>query len=428
MNKSDKYKLAEMLVNELLQISDLPLKIREELERDFDLCNKKLKQNVDTKHSTINFTDTYIIVSGKSYSKRLLFLLCEKLILRDNIHWVWGFVYFSEWTRGNTLSKHPRDQFANYISKLKTKIENNIFSIENPRKTHEWKITYLVEDAYKFGNMFAAKKHYEDALAFFNNGDISSAVDKIDLAISIKNYDKFYYIDAYLLLIKAIMKLCVDKFENRLLEKTKDFLRWYWKRLEEAIYVVEQIYIKNNLISESEVEHELRSLKKLQKEAKKYCDLIFENIPLTQEDIEIEELANLVYDLRMMISEEFENYDTLKHVFLSDQFLNLIKNHHIQSILQEAEEFYGEKYSHLNDLDNKHITYYSLLEILTGICKYNPSDDNQIPIGIITFDKYTKLYQLKENLLKKMKESIKDPLIKKRIIYDDSINYSQKKI
>ena len=50
--------------------------------------------------------------SGKTYP----FVLVENIILKERIHWLWGFVIFGEWTCGGLLDKHPRDQFFNYKS------------------------------------------------------------------------------------------------------------------------------------------------------------------------------------------------------------------------------------------------------------------------------------------------------------------------
>jgi len=350
-----------------------------------------VEATVESKKEII-FTESELLgLHKKPSSKTYPFVLVEIIILKGRIHWLWGFVIFGEWTCGGLLDKHPRDQFFNYKSKTIKEFEKCGLRIAFERGGDElWIEDYETAKAKIKCNLFEAIDNYNAAVIEFENGNINKAIEKLELAISPPNYSNIKYINAYNLLIKCIFELNYQNISESLLKKIKIFLRWYKIKLEAAVVVIKNVYIKRNIISNAQIAYELEKLETEFKVAKNNYDAILKKIPITKNEIGFDEFVKLIQDLNEIIYEKITvEGHIIDSIYATKEFENLRNNKHVRAIFD----------LHIDNI-NKLNRYEDIGETEKLILF------NVMSAGI-DFDKYSNLSSLKDYLNTKLKSVIK---------------------
>jgi hypothetical protein len=260
---------------------------------DYNVSPNNLEASVSEK-TILTFTESKLKTSGGTSNKTYPIVLLENIILKKRIHWLWGFVIFGKWTCGKIPKKTPRDRFFNYISKEIKEFEKYGLKIDLNRAGDEmWIEDFKTIKSKVKCNLFEAVDNYDKAVIEFEAGNIVEAIKKLESAISPPNYSKIKYINAYNLLIRCVSKVNYQNISERLLDKIKTFLRWYVKRLKLALYVIKNIYTQKNIISDSEIESELRIIEIEFNGAKKNFNAITDKVPVTSAERSFDELIEL---------------------------------------------------------------------------------------------------------------------------------------
>lgn len=296
-----------------------------------------VEEVVEAKKEII-FTESELLgLYKKPSSKTYPFVLVENIILKGRIHWLWGFVIFGEWTCGGLLYKLPRDQFFNYKSKTLKDFEKCGLKIAFKRGGDElWIEDYEAAKAKIKCNLFEAIDNYSAAVIEFENGNINKAINKLESAISPPYYSNVKYFNAYHLLIECIFELNFQDISESLLEKIKTFLRWYKAKLEAVIFVIKNVYIKRNMISEFEIENELEEIENEFKVAQKSYNAIIKKVPVTDKERDYDELIELFQRLKEMYEKIIE-IDALveEEIYECTEFKELKDNRLIKRIYKK---------------------------------------------------------------------------------------------
>jgi len=176
-----------------------------------------------------------------------------------------------------------------------------------------------------------------DAIKDFEQKKIDKAIEKLIIAISPCYYSNVKFIDAYNLLIECVFRKDFEGFSGKLLSKIEDFLRWYKRRLTEGFFVIREIYIKNKILSETNIENELLTIEKELKETKNRYEAIKKKVVLKESIAEFEELVSLIQGLREAIEERIIHEGQIEDIiFETPEFIALINNKYIKEIIKSG--------------------------------------------------------------------------------------------
>ncbi|MCK5607991.1 hypothetical protein KAR91_39290, partial [Candidatus Pacearchaeota archaeon] len=149
---------AKELFEELSTRIDNPPEVQEELEREIEKCERKLKDEGQKKSGRYSLDLNYLdkeykvfengeeIKQGKMYRKRtnLIFLLLEEMINRGNIiHWTAGFIIADRW-RKNGIKKKPIEQFWRIVSGVNGEVLSDLI-LDSAKKEGCWSFNPEVE-------------------------------------------------------------------------------------------------------------------------------------------------------------------------------------------------------------------------------------------------------------------------------------------
>mgnify|MGYP001344229315 CR=1 FL=1 len=323
----------------------------------------------------INFTPNKILLPNKKpLNKNVHFILFENIILNGRINWLWGFVLLSIWTQTrNKLIDDPKYQFGNYISskvihylsKEKENFECYGFVAESDDDKNEWWINY--KNSKVECNLLKSRNFYESAKKEFDNGDISKAIEKLNLAISPNGYETVKFINAYNLLIKCIFKVDYKDISETLLSKIKRFLIWYKIRLSETVLVIRNIYIENKILLETNVKDELTKIEKELERSKKSYKAIEKRISIDESDIEYENIVNLIHTLRKTIYDKIIIEGKIKDfIFNTEEFNEFKNNKYLKEIFIKGNKSLRKQKPNLLDIEGT-VDSILLISIQRGI-------------------------------------------------------------
>lgn len=343
------------------------------------------------KKKIINFTETTVLFpEGHTQNKTYPWKLYENIILKGEIHWLWGFVILNKWSSVDEIKSDPKGQFANYISKEKRLTQEYGFGIEEERDSGKWILNWDMTINDIECNLLDARLLYTKALDEFEGGNFTKAIEFLESAISPDFYQNIKYIDAYNLLSKCIIEVNYN-VSDKLLSKIENFYSWYKRSLKNAIGVIDNIYLKKAIISKIAIEDPLKFIKNEYKYTVKNHEAIANKSKNAKAEKDFDEFLDLYQYLREKLFEILE-VNPIKREDI-DRFAeyNKFKNSKI------IQDIFILKATELNSLevyriDKEETEKYFLLEIIQQ--------------GI-DFDKCTDLSSLKMFLNNMLKSEIK---------------------
>ncbi|MCK5707054.1 MAG: hypothetical protein KAI43_05325 [Candidatus Aureabacteria bacterium] len=406
LSKKDKLsylKYAISLYNHLVSKKDNPPEVKEELMKEIEICEEKIKQiQVDNVKQIIIFSENKVEITGKeTFPKNVPWISLEHLILKGTDHWLWGFVYFNEWTKLKLLKKHPKDQFFNYLtSKYKEKKRNYGLIIEH-RKGHDE--AHIIYDKIKSTidcNLFEARDNYTIAKYEYEKDNIDTAIEKLIQAINPKYYPTIKYIDAYNLLINCIFRKNYINISSEILNRVNKFLRWYTTRLKQAIFIIQNLYINHEIIIADEIADEFDKLNQEEKIAERNYQAIKNKAPVAEDIDEYDKLVNIILKLKEMISNQLLVKAEIGSILSVEE-----KIYDLDSLLYETTDF--KKFKEITSIKviinecEKILPKMYNKEAIIDLILINTLKQN------IDFDRYNKFVTLSSYLKKKMlKEAI----------------------
>lgn len=276
----------------------------------------------------------------------------ENIILHERLHWLWGFVFLGEWGCGEPLKYHPKAQFGNYLSKpaIKT-LEDYGLHVNHRRGGDEWWIDYETVQSKINCNLLEARDNYNEAVIEFKAGNVNKAVEKLRSAISPPNYSNVKFIEAYNLLIECIFKLGYDCVDKELLKRVEKFLWWYKRKLSDAVFTIRNVYIKNKIFCETEVEDELAQIEAELEKAEDNYKAISSEVIIHDTARGYEEVVTLIQKLRegMILLEEAQAGGSVSSMEIEEKVCDYplfqdLKNHrHVKSIIDDAVNYLRDK-------------------------------------------------------------------------------------
>lgn len=295
----------------------------------------------DERKFEIHFTETEVRIPGQPpVNKTYSYTLLEHMILKESIHWIWGFVFLGRWSYGEVLEKHPRTQFGNYLSKEAKKLEKYGFVIDHKRGGDEWWLNFKKTNATINSNLLEARAQFIAAKSEFEIGNMDEVIIKLESAIAPIDYPNVIFIDAYKLLIRYIFQIKYENISENTLKKVTRFLVWYKAKLRRAILIIKKVYLEESKISKQEVGDELKNLEIESKEAESSYEAIRNKVSVTENVRDCEELIELVVTMQekiIEITKMTEMTRLVKETILKGtDFKELRSNKYIQEIFNNC--------------------------------------------------------------------------------------------
>lgn len=357
----------------------------------------------ETRLVKITFTNTSVIVNGKSIRKNAPFILMEYLILkRRPLHYLWAYVILPTFQ-----AKDPDWQFRNYVSKIRKKFTNcGIHITTRKERSSDGKAEFQGIDDHVVSNVINIHRRYEQAVSKYEEGGKTEAIQTL-LCITKDIENQWYtFTDAYMHLARWICELSFEGIPENTIESCREFLQWYFKRLRLGISKIEMYMQQNSVGSESL--DELQSIKTEFDHVKKLRSAFIEQVPFAKDELEYDNLVSVMMNFReklLAINEESEREvekdsvaEVIKLLCEKNKALAEVVKYGRDVLDGLLEAKHQRQKCIVNEIQDMHINIYWLVgEIITEFENFDEFDQKKV----------NKLMCLKLRLCHRLRQELK---------------------
>ena len=270
------------------------LKMQPETLEEF----REKEQAMQKKINVIFCEDRIEISDAKPFSKDYSMRLIERVILRravrgrEKMHWLWAYVTFPKFKATN-----PKRQVRNYVSKKRRQLEKYGIRIMPLSKEEDNFIILEKISENVVSNIKDAMEWYKEAVSLYEDEKPKEAIKKLSKIVE-SDYRWYSFTESYMQLAKWILEINFKGIPEDLIDRSKDFLASYGKKLKSGILQIEAYRRKIGTNLDEESEGELERIRKELEEVEKYFLALIERRPWAIEDDKYEVLAGLLQENR----------------------------------------------------------------------------------------------------------------------------------